>query len=313
MATSEDRRAEAITWHIRLRDDPSADWAAFTMWLEGDPARSDAYDAVALADAGLGAAVATRAGPVAANDDRPRAFVRSFAWIGAVAALLLVAVLAWPLFGTARYTVVAAAGEQRSIALDGGGRIVLNGGSAVELDRKDKRYARLDRGEALFDIRHDAAAPFELAIGGSRVRDAGTRFNAVRTDAAIRIEVAEGAVLYNPDREAVRLTAGQALTDPEGTGPAVVTRKAPESIGGWRRGQLSYRQEALSTVAADLARTLGVTVTVDPAIAAQTFTGTIKVDRDQRRLFARLETVLNVEAHKEGSGWHLDAAHHPTR
>lgn len=318
MATEgDDLRAEAIAWHIRLRAEDSADWAAFAAWLEGDPARSDAYDAVALADAALDAAGLSRLAPAAANDDeagaRTHPFRRRFAWIGAIAAVLLAALFAWPMLGTARYTVTTAPGEQRSVVLESGSRIALNGDSTIELDRRDARYARLERGEALFDIRHDPAAPFELAIGESRVRDVGTRFNAVRADKAVRIEVAEGAVLYNPDREAVPLKAGQALTDPDGPGKVIVTSQDPRAIGGWRHGGLIYREQALSTIAADLARTLGVAVTVDPAIAAQTFTGTIRVDRDQPRLFARLETLLDVEAHRDGGGWRLEPARHSPR
>jgi transmembrane sensor len=47
--------AEAIEWHVRLRDgSAAADWEAFILWLEADPARSAAYDDVVRADAALG-------------------------------------------------------------------------------------------------------------------------------------------------------------------------------------------------------------------------------------------------------------------
>ena len=46
-------KAEAIAWHLRLRDDGAEAFEAFALWLDADPARSDAYDAVALADAEL--------------------------------------------------------------------------------------------------------------------------------------------------------------------------------------------------------------------------------------------------------------------
>ena len=55
-----DIQAEAIAWHIRLRDGGAADWDAFVRWLEADPARSAAYDAVALADAGADAGAPSR-------------------------------------------------------------------------------------------------------------------------------------------------------------------------------------------------------------------------------------------------------------
>lgn len=51
--TDDQIRADAIGWHIRLRDDGADGWDAFVRWLEQDLAHSDAYDAVALADAEL--------------------------------------------------------------------------------------------------------------------------------------------------------------------------------------------------------------------------------------------------------------------
>ena len=61
--------AEAIDWHLRLRDGGAADWEAFVLWLEADPARSAAYDEVARADAALGPEAFP---PIAANDDSGR-------------------------------------------------------------------------------------------------------------------------------------------------------------------------------------------------------------------------------------------------
>src|SRR5712671_1200329 len=60
--------AEAVAWHLRLRGGAAAaDWEAFVLWLEADPARSAAYDDVARADADLGPEAFP---PIAANDDR---------------------------------------------------------------------------------------------------------------------------------------------------------------------------------------------------------------------------------------------------
>jgi transmembrane sensor len=48
-----DLQTEAIGWRIRLRDGGADDWDAFVAWLENDPARSAAYDAIAAADEAL--------------------------------------------------------------------------------------------------------------------------------------------------------------------------------------------------------------------------------------------------------------------
>ncbi len=61
---------EALGWVIRTRDPEFDDWDAFTIWLEGDPARATAYDALMAADADLADMVPAEpiVMPVAAND-----------------------------------------------------------------------------------------------------------------------------------------------------------------------------------------------------------------------------------------------------
>ncbi|WP_309662477.1 DUF4880 domain-containing protein [Sphingomonas sp.] len=52
-------RAQAISWHIRLRDGRAEDWDEFAEWLALDPQHSVAYDEVALGDRDIDPALAT--------------------------------------------------------------------------------------------------------------------------------------------------------------------------------------------------------------------------------------------------------------
>ena len=83
---------EVIDWLIRLRDGATADWEAFTLWLEADPAHGETYDAVALADRDLDIAPA----PItAANDDAadtPRTWGSHISGLAALAAALVAAI-----------------------------------------------------------------------------------------------------------------------------------------------------------------------------------------------------------------------------
>ncbi|HET8613746.1 MAG TPA: FecR domain-containing protein [Sphingomonas sp.] len=305
-------RAAAIEWRIRLRDGGAADWEAFVDWLEADPARSEAYDAAAMEDAALGDAIDLSRSAAPANDDGAppvRSGLRHYSWIGAAAAVLLLAVLiGWPLMQSAdEYRIATPPGVQRMIELDGGDRIALNGGSAILLKKGDARFASLERGEALFDIRHDPKRPFELVVGDSHIRDVGTRFDVVR-DEGVRVAVAEGSILYNPRREAVLLKAGQALVDAPGDTAIKVSEVQPSAVGGWRIGHLSYRGAPVARVAGDLSRTLGVPVTVDPTLADRRFTGTIHLGGNLPGLFAHVGAVLDVDARPRGKGWELTSA-----
>ena len=307
-------RAEAISWHIRLCEDRAADWNAFTDWLERDPRHSSAYDAIALADAQL-APVFTEwsRSPVAqTNDNRPipkmteasRRWVLSGLVAAAAAAVFLV-VLPMVTPQADYYDVTTAPGEQRVVTLAGRDRIALNGETRIRLDRNNLRFASLAQGEAAFTIVHDPKLPFVLLLGDNRVEDVGTAFNVIRDSSGHRVEVSEGSVLYNPKGERIALSAGQTLTSKTKERRIVLTRKPATEIGGWQRGRLSYRSEALAVVAADLARNLGTTISVEPAIAGRSFTGTIEIDRNESRMFARLARLLDVDVRRGPRGWTL--------
>lgn len=302
-------REEAIGWTIRLRDPASADWDGFTAWLEAAPGNRDAYDAVMLADADMAEVARTIAdAPSAAapaNDNQP-GFVRRF---GGIAAALLVAVAAYPAYLTIfpTYSIETALGEQRSVTLDDGTIIEMNGGTRLTLDRRNARLAILDTGEAQFRVTHDPQNPFAVEVGGARVEDVGTVFNITREADQTDISVAEGSVIYNPAREAVRLKPGQNLRV-AGTGATpVVTAIDPAQIGGWTRGRLDFAAVPLTDVAPDLARVLGQPIGVDPAIASRQFTGTIVIDRKDENAIENVAALMGVSAHKADNGWQLTA------
>ncbi len=307
----------AIDWVIRLRDPAFADWAAFTVWLEGAPHRAALYDRAALADREIVAMLATAA-PASVNDNAvPRRAATPRAWAGwsAAAAAMLLAVAAYPLLerGDSTYATVTAPGEQRVVALADGTRIAMNGGSRITLHRNDPRLARLDRGEATFSVVHDAARPFTVEAGDDRIQDVGTVFNVALAAGATEIGVAEGAVLYNPAEEAVPLKAGQTLrAAPDGTRISLGSA-APDAIGTWRYGRLVYRDARIGQVAADVSRYLGVAVTADPAVAGRLFDGVIILDHDAPRLLARLAPLLDVAARPSDRGWRLIPPDRETR
>lgn len=297
---------EALGWIIRTRDPEFDDWDAFTTWLEGDPARATAYDAMMLADADLAAMVPPEpvVMPVAANDagDRVR---RPLRWIGggAMAAALVGAVSIGLLSRSDAYSITTKPGETRSIALDDGTRIELNGGTTLRLDRKNLRFAALDAGEAAFTVRHDAADPFQVTVGDAVFEDAGTVFNIVRTDGATRIGVSEGKVIYNPQAEAIALPAGRALSD-SAEGLRVMD-VAPQAVASWRNGQLIYANAAIGEVSQDIARSLGVRLTATPGARAMRFTGTIRLEHDPERFFATAAPLMGLSAVRQGQGWLL--------
>jgi transmembrane sensor len=302
--------AEAIEWHLRLRDGNAADWEAFVRWLEADPARSTAYDEVARADADLGPELFPSA---AANDDwaadtpAPRRFGAAAWAVAAVAACLLLALLALPWLNAApdRYEVATAAGQRRTVPLGDGSAAALNGATRLILDRANPRYAELAAGEATFTIRHDGADPFVVVAGDHRLQDVGTIFNIARDGGTLTVEVIEGAVRYSRREAEISLTAGQILAVREGGGRPLLGRRDPAVMAGWRRGQLSYRDASLESVARDLTRSLGAQVSIDPGVATLPFTGSVRVAGGAETVLTGFAATLGMEARRDGNAWRI--------
>jgi transmembrane sensor len=308
MMETSDVRDAAISWHIRLCDAGvrGEDWAAFNSWLDEDPAHADAYDAVALDDAALGDVIATRA---AADNDNPavaapRYWGRAlFAVVASAAAAVLIIP---PLWQPDTFEIIQTRlGEKRDIALPDGSQIALNGDTRIALDRDSNRKARLEAGEALFTIRHDAAHPFIVTTGGVTLKDVGTVFNVRQAEGALDVAVAEGAVAYNPQSAALIINAGHRLRLDNAQAKPVLTKVDAQSVTGWREGRLAYQNALLGEIATDLSRVLGRKVTIAPTLANRRFSGVFRVEGDQTLFFRRLETLLDVHAAPNKDGWQL--------
>jgi transmembrane sensor len=304
---------EAVRWVIRLKDAGSADWAEFTEWLEADPEHLEAYELMALVDEDAGALPRRKPIELTGNrrpePQRGSSFSRRrmFGGLGAAGAVVLmvgVVTTRGPV-ADSTYQVATAPGEQRTIELADGSRIDLNGATRIVLDREQPRLARLEQGEALFTVVHKASDPFQVRAADNLIYDVGTVFNVVHSGQAVRVAVAEGEVVFNPDREKVNLTPGMSL-EKEG-GDVSVSRGAADSAGAWKQGRLVYSGAAVSEIAADLSRNLGVEVRADRAVSERTFSGVLRLDGEPQAVLARASALLGLRAKRLNEGWILSS------
>lgn len=299
-------REQAVAWAVRTGDPEFADWEGFTCWLEENPAHAAAYDHVAASAAD--AAEAAPVLPAVANDEDPEPARVSRRWFGgAIAASLagLLAVGVWQA-GDERYAVEAAPGETRIVALPGGGQIALAGGTRLLLEEDDPRFARLEQGQALFTIRHDETDPFRLEVGEDTLVDAGTVFDVRRTESAMTVAVAEGAVVFNPSAQNVRLEPGDVLTSAAGSDAYSLGTLPIARIGEWREGRVTFESASLTEIASELRRATGIAYRADPAGAAQAVSGSILVGplREDPRA---LGPLLGVTVRPAADGWVIAA------
>jgi transmembrane sensor len=305
------REEQAIDWHVRQREMSAAEWDAFATWLEDSPANARAYDAVAMADALLVAPVdepqpIVTETPVAANDNR--GWGRWWLMGGVAAAVALVA---GPVLMQTRPDIrveQTRPGETRVIALNDGTQVELAGGSRLRLDRNDTRVATLESGQALFRVRHDASAPFELRSGDVAIRDVGTVFDVRREGARLDVTVAEGAVALAPRGQAVQLTAGQGARLDEAQGSLRRVQVDPAMVGGWRRGLLDLDGETVDAIAARLQSAYGMRIAVEGPLAKRSVTGLVRVTGDASRDVPRLAKLIGAEWRQSGGDWILRAS-----
>lgn len=307
----------ARLWAIRVDDPGFADWDGFTAWLEQAPAHAAAYE-TALAQAEHAAALLAAAPkPAWQPGDEHEARAPRRRWFPAAAAIAaaVAGVAGWSLIdrGSPAEMIATAPGERRAIELADGSRIILNGGTRVTLDRDTPRQVELAQGEALFEVRHDERNPFLVVTGETRLLDAGTVFNVVADGGALDVEVAEGAVIYQPGANQVRLDAGDALS--RSRAGAVVLRKAnPQDVGGWQDGELHYAGASLDRIARDLSRNLGRPVRLAEGAAPQPpFNGTLVLKGEPGEVLKRAGPLLGVRFTADGEGWVMSPANGPPR
>ncbi len=308
---------QAVAWAIRIGAADFADWEEFTLWLEADPQHNSAYENMLRAEnkyVELSNNVEQEKEnkdplPIPANDE----FImpgtqtnRRRMMFGAIAASLVFAVSAgvWTQMPQP-YDVMTGPGQTEIVALPDGSKITLNGNTNIALDHKKPRYARLDRGEALFTVVHDEGDPFIVDTGDVRLVDAGTEFNVIRSAEALDVTVSEGVVIYNPGRENVSLPAGKRLYRPALENRVTVSAIAVEKVGSWRTGRLSFAGETLGEVAQALNRNLGITIVASPEVAGRPFSGVIQLNQEDQQNIEPIAAVLGVQAKKQGKGWIL--------
>lgn len=249
----------AGAWHARLRADDAggADHGAFAAWLAADPRHRLAYADVCAASYALEQAGAAVPSARAVTQRAPASpWLATFAGAG----LAFVAVLGfW--FGAAPWQDATsdawtAAGEQRTLTMSDGSRIVLDGDSAVDFAYEDgARTVVLKRGAAYVDVVRDPARPFTVVAGETRATALGTRYAVERTGARVTVAVEHGLVEVRSEAApeiARRVAAGDAVAVSEGQAPDDALADA--SSLAWTKQRLVFSATPLEDALARLDR-----------------------------------------------------------
>ena len=301
MTQDPDRREAALDWLVRTNDPAFDRWDEFTSWLEQSPDNANAYHSLAASEAEMLPFVEAVPAGDAPAERRP--VRRGMAIAASVAALagLTTAVIA-PRLMPVDYS--SGPGEVRVIALGGKDELVMNGETRLQLAGWDRRTVKLEQGQLLLRLHNAEGDKIEVISGDLELVDVGTVFEVSRDGRQTRVLVSEGAVVADPDGARLQLAAGQRLDTEDGAQLLQAVPADVASVGSFERGQLTYLDEPLQNVVADLRRSTGIDFSASAAISSRRFTGTLsvaEVKRDPRSL----EPLLGVSMERSGQGWRL--------
>jgi transmembrane sensor len=231
-------------------------------------------------------------------------------WALAVAATLLLAIGAgtfW--FHQQKYgwqSYETRVGVFSRIVLEDGSVVDLNTNSRVRVRLGDVRELRLLRGEARFQVAHDARRPFVVAANQAAVRAVGTAFTVrLRDSTQVEVVVAEGKVAIAAPRvtDAPPLAAGEAaVVQP---GHVSVSQVSPQTIErklAWTSGRLEVRGEPLAEAVAEFNRyNLRQIRLASPALGSLRVGGNFTAT-DPESFAAALASAFNQHVDPDGSG-----------
>lgn len=262
---------EALDWFARTQADDLSerDHAAFQQW-RARPDNAKAYDRVqmlwrspALAEAverqrpaSMSALPKSSTAASGYRIRRPRFIATAMAVAAAVA---LVVAADWiertadGFFADHR----TATGERTEVALADGSVMVLNSGTAVDLDfTADHRGVRLLSGEAYFEVVTDTQRPFEVRSDEAVVRVVGTGFAVQETEHDTLVTVRHGKVAVEGTAMPIQtaaLGAGDRITAAQGR-LSDVSRIDPDKALAWLDGRLIFHNRPLSEVVQEVRR-----------------------------------------------------------
>jgi len=307
---------QAGDWFVANQDGTldAPERAAFVAWLKASPLHVQEY---------LGIALVARDLPVAADDptvsvemlmrealadndenvvpldhpipareppakrslaDRTWAYAAPFAAAAVVVLALLFSVRDGEFLGVPK-TYRTAHGEQTVSRLPDGTLLHLNTDSVVTVRYLgSERLVTIDRGQALFDVMHDAKRRFRVAAGLGQIVAVGTQFEVYRKPGTVVVTVVEGTLGVfrgNPEpkvrglpEQALQVSAGyQVRIDTESGWSQPVPVDAQAAVA-WLHQEIVFQAQALGEVADEFNRYNKIPIEIDdPALRALPVSG----------------------------------------
>lgn len=315
---------QALRWFVRLRsgDATVADHWQFQSWVKSASSHQQEFEKVSRLWTDLDetkpllieelnrVVVDGKPQPHLSRERHVGRWLRRRGLSTALAALLVLFIAGgWWVANRPEVTEYRTAkGEQRTIALPDGSRMVLNTDTAVTTHLSTfRRAVILHRGEAFFVVSHDKKRSFEVEAGSGVVRDIGTQFTVRRQSEQVTVIVVEGAVevqgLSETDIAPWRLlTAGDKASYGARGSISPIEKIDIAASTAWLEGRMLFDQRPLAEVIQEVGRYHNGEIRVlDSRLNGIKVSGVFAVN-DREGLLKALETAIPVNFSRINEG-----------
>jgi transmembrane sensor len=302
-------RAAAQRWFLRMqsRDCSVLERETFEHWRDANPAHDAAYRAVEsvwqrCAALGTDPALGDILHQARRLPPKP-SWLRRAAPALALAACLMLAIgigyrLWWlPAATIAPVEYTTAVGQQRTVVLEDGSKVVLDTASQLQVRYGgNERQLILSHGRADFRVSHDPTRPFVVHVNGGSITATGTRFQVRTAHNVDTVTLLEGRVVVASndaklDKSGqVTLQAGERVAIEAGGHlgtPRHLTDTDLASARGWTEGMLVVRDWPLARLLAEMNRYTTTPLRLgDPGLGSLPINGSFKASDQQSFLLA---------------------------
>ncbi|WP_430813109.1 FecR family protein [Carboxylicivirga sp. RSCT41] len=235
------------------------------------------------------------------RSEEPKGKQRSIAWLkyAGIAASLIIMLMLGKYFSTVNeptvqfYSYETKAGERKLLTLPDSSKVWMHANSVLTYSMGFNSTERkvTFKGEAFFDVAHNASLPFEVESGLHTITVLGTRFNVKANERVVETVLEDGKVQINVDsnNQQCQLLPGE-KSEFDMHSKLLVKVKEPhmDVYTAIIKGQLVFKNEAFSKLAPRLEQWYGLTIKLDDDVRDLRFTGTI--DNES------IDDVLNIMA-----------------
>lgn len=199
-------------------------------------------------------------------------------------------------------------GEKMTLMLADGTKIVANSRTIVRYPKRFDGECRevYVKGEAYFDVAHDAEHPFLVHSDNFRVKVLGTRFNVNNYDTSdSQVVLVQGAVeLKTTNNDRVRMKPNELVSLQEGSFAEKRTVNTDEYTC-WMQGMINLDGEIVESVAQRLSHYYGVTILFDDGMSADKIYGKLMLGDHVSEALQAIETMTRTRMEIHGDTIYL--------